>query len=172
MILWRVFIAIGCVLLSPLSQANSSLGEVNIELRGNVVDFTCAVVAGDSNKSVNLGTWPTKQLHAAGDATQPVSFSLKLEGCPLGSASITFSGTPAPGTALLALADTAMAQKLAIEIRDGDQRRLPLEQASKAVDIDNNGNATLKFYANYIALADGVQPGLANADATFLINYN
>ncbi|SUH38953.1 adhesin [Salmonella enterica subsp. enterica] len=52
-----------------------------------------------------------------------------------------------------------MAQKLAIEIRDGDQRRLPLEQASKAVDIDNNGNATLKFYANYIALADGVQPG-------------
>lgn len=51
MILRRVFIAIGCVLLSPLSQANSSLGEVNIELRGNVVDFTCAVVAGDSNKS-------------------------------------------------------------------------------------------------------------------------
>lgn len=47
MILRRVFIAIGCVLFSPLSQANSSLGEVNIELRGNVVDFTCAVVAGN-----------------------------------------------------------------------------------------------------------------------------
>ncbi|EEA9918600.1 fimbrial protein, partial [Salmonella enterica subsp. enterica serovar Infantis] len=90
MIFRRVFIAIGCVLFSPLSQVNSSLGEVNIELRGNVVDFTCAVVAGDSNKSVNLGTWPTKQLHAAGDATQPVAFSLKLEGCPPGSASITF----------------------------------------------------------------------------------
>lgn len=56
MIFRRVFIALGCVLFSPLSQANSSLGEVNIELRGNVVDFTCAVVAGDSNKSVNLGT--------------------------------------------------------------------------------------------------------------------
>lgn len=39
MIFRRVFIAIGCVLLSPLSQANSSLGEVNIELRGNVVDL-------------------------------------------------------------------------------------------------------------------------------------
>lgn len=38
--------------------------------------------------------------------------------------------------------------------------------------LQNNGNATMKFYANYIALADGVQPGLANADATFLINYN
>ncbi|AXE04682.1 fimbria assembly protein [Salmonella enterica] len=168
----RIFVAIGCVLFSPLCQANSSLGEVNIELRGNVVDFSCAVIAGDSNKSVNLGIWPTKQLHAAGDATQPVSFSLKLEGCPPGSASITFSGTPAPDSALLALNDTVMTQKLAIEIRDSDLRRLPLEQASKAVDIDNNGNATLKFYANYIALADGVQPGLANSDATFLINYN
>lgn len=31
-------------------------GEINIELRGNVVDFTCAVIAGDSNKSVELGT--------------------------------------------------------------------------------------------------------------------
>lgn len=50
MIFRRVFIAIGCVLFSPLSQANSSLGEVNIELRGNVVDFTCAVVAGDSKQ--------------------------------------------------------------------------------------------------------------------------
>ncbi|TGE09152.1 fimbriae assembly protein, partial [Salmonella enterica subsp. enterica serovar Poona] len=108
MSLRRVFIAIGCVLFSPLSQANSSLGEVNIELRGNVVDFTCAVVAGDSNKSVNLGTWPTKQLHAAGDATQPVAFSLKLEGCPPGSASITCYWTRAPGAALLARADPAM----------------------------------------------------------------
>ncbi|EAT3566096.1 fimbria assembly protein [Salmonella enterica] len=172
MFLRRVLITIGCILFSLLCQANSSLGDINIELRGNVVDFTCAVIAGDSNKSVNLGTWPTKQLHAAGDATPPVAFSLKLEGCPPGSASITFSGTPTPGTALLALADTVMAQKLAIEIRDGDQRRLPLEQASKAVAIDNNGNASLTFYANYIALADGVQPGVANADATFMINYN
>ncbi|HBV3227021.1 TPA: adhesin, partial [Citrobacter freundii] len=28
------------------------------------------------------------------------------------------------------------------------------------------------FFANYIALADGVQPGVARADATFMINYN
>ncbi len=59
------------------SQANS-FHEVNIELRGNVQDFTCAVVAGDSNKSNNPAP-PTKQLHAAGDATQPVAFSLNLK---------------------------------------------------------------------------------------------
>ena len=33
---------------SSLGHAASSLGEINIELRGNVVDFTCAVIASDS----------------------------------------------------------------------------------------------------------------------------
>ncbi|NDO83648.1 adhesin [Citrobacter sp. NCU1] len=169
----RLFFVMVCsTLLSPFCQAESSLGEINIELRGNVVDFTCAVIAGDSNKTVELGTWPTKQLRTTGDTTQPIPFSLKLEGCPPGSASMTFSGTPAPGTSLLALDDTVMAQKVAIEIRYSDRNRLPLEQASQSVSIDENGNATLTFFANYIAIADGVQPGTAKADATFMINYN
>lgn len=166
-----LFVLISSLSFSSLCRADTSLGEINIELRGNVVDFTCAVIASDSNKSVELGTWPTKQLKATGDTTQPVPFTLKLEGCPPGSASITFSGTPAAGTTLLALDDTVMAQKVAIELRDSDRSRLPLEQASQAVSIDENGNAMLTFFANYIALADGVQPGLAKADATFMINY-
>ena len=160
------------LMFSSLCRADTSLGEINIELRGNVVDFTCAVVTGDSNKSVDLGTWPTKQLSTAGATTQPVPFTLKLEDCPPGAASITFSGTPAAGTTLLALDDATMAQQVAIELRDGDRTRLPLGQASQSVNIDANGNAMLTFFANYIALADGVQPGVAKADATFMINYN
>ena len=78
-------LAMVCLLtFSSLCHAASSLGEINIELRGNVVDFTCAVIASDSNKSVELGTWPTKQLQTSGDTTQPVAFTLKLEGCPPG----------------------------------------------------------------------------------------
>lgn len=50
-------LAMVCLLtFSSLCHAASSLGEINIELRGNVVDFTCAVIASDSNKSVELGT--------------------------------------------------------------------------------------------------------------------
>ncbi len=59
MILRRVFIAIGCVLFSPLSQANSSLGEVNIELRGNVVDFTCEI--GRATVTSRLTSAPGRQ---------------------------------------------------------------------------------------------------------------
>ena len=95
----RLLLAIFCsVLLSPLCRADTALGEINIELRGNVVDFTCTAVTGDSNKTVELGTWPTKQLKTSGDTTQPVPFSIKLEGCPPGAASMTFSGTPAAGS--------------------------------------------------------------------------
>lgn len=172
MMIRLVFVMVCSMFISPLCQANKPVGQINLILRGNVVDFTCVVIAGDSNKTVDLGRWPTKQLSTTGDATQPIPFRLTLEGCPPGgAASITFSGKPAPGTSFLALDNAVMAQ-VAIEIRDGDRTRLPLEQASKQVSIDANGNATLRFFANYIALADGVQPGSAKADATFTINYN
>jgi minor fimbrial subunit len=48
---------------------------------------------------------------------------------------------------------------------------LPLRQASQEVSVDAEGNAVLQFYANYIATANNPQPGRADADATFVINY-
>lgn len=159
------------LLLSQGELAATSLGEINIELRGNVVDFSCTVETADSNKTVNLGNWPTKQLRTPGSTTAPVPFQLKLTGCPPGSASITFSGTPASDASLLALRDSEMSKTVAIELRDGNSNRLALENASQQAVIDENGDVTLQFYANYIALAENTQPGEANADATFMINY-
>lgn len=154
------------------AQADSPLGEINIELRGNVVDFSCYVETADENKTVQLGRWPTNQLRTAGSTTQSMPFTLKLNGCPPGSASITFSGKQASGNSgLLALNDGSGATNVAIELRDKDKTPLPLEQASKDVAVDANGNAVLTFFANYISLADNPQPGPANADATFMINY-
>ncbi|RJT21490.1 fimbriae assembly protein [Buttiauxella izardii] len=154
------------------AQAGSSLGEVNIELRGNVVDFSCYVEIGDENKTVQLGRWPTKELRTVGSTTQSMPFTLKLNGCPPGAASITFSGKQAAGNpGLLGLNDSSGATNVAIELRDKDKTPLPLEQASQDVAVDANGNAVLNFFANYIALADNPQAGQANADATFMINY-
>ena len=61
---------------------------------------------------------------------------------------------------------------VAVEILDRDKTRLALQQASQTVAVDAQGNAELSFYANYIATADNPQPGRADADATFMINYN
>jgi len=120
-----------------------------------------------------LGSWPTKQLQTAGSKTQAMPFSIRLTGCPPGAVSITFAGTPdAQDNTLLALNGTSQASRVAVEILDEDKSRLPLQQESKAVAIDAQGDATLSFYANYISTADNPQPGSADADATFTLNYN
>ncbi|MGS5206106.1 fimbrial protein, partial [Escherichia coli] len=75
-------------------------------------------------------------------------------------------------TNLLALDDPAMAQTVAIELRNSDRSRLALGEASPTEEVDANGNVTLNFFANYRALASGVRPGVAKADAIFMINYN
>ena len=64
------------------------------------------------------------------------------------------------------------AQTVAIELRNSDRSRLALGEASSTEEVDANGNITLNFFANYRALASGVQPGVAKADAIFMINYN
>ncbi|MBA7857111.1 fimbria assembly protein [Enterobacter sp. LM3] len=169
----RSLAALVLLVLNTHVQAVTALGEINIELYGNIVDFTCVAEGSDSDKTVTLGTWPTKQLSTAGSRTQPVPFTLKLTGCPPGSASITFSGkAEGSDNSLLALNDASAARNVAVEIRDRDKTRLALQQASQAVAVDAGGNAELSFYANYIATADNPQPGRADADATFMINYN
>ncbi len=169
-----IFIAMSLSLglATGVAWADSPLGEVNIELRGNVVDYSCYVETGADNKTVPLGTWPTRQLRTAGSTTQSMPFTLKLNGCPPGSASITFTGKKVAGEpALLALNDTSSATNVAVELRDKDKTPLPLDQASQDVTVDANGDATLTFFANYKAVADNPQPGKADADATFMINY-
>ncbi len=159
-------------LAAGAAWADSPLGEINIELRANVVDYSCYVETGDDNKTVQLGTWPTKQLRTAGSTTQSIPFTLKLNGCPPGAASITFSGKKADGNSeLLALNDASGATNVAVELRNKDKTRLPLDRASQEVAVNANGDATLTFFANFIALADNPQPGKADADATFMINY-
>ena len=171
----RILLAAMAVAFIPTSGAlaANALGEINIELYGNIVDFTCVAEGSDSDKSVTLGTWPTKQLSTTGSRTQAMPFTLKLTGCPPGAASVTFSGkTDTHDPELLALNDASQASNVAVEIRDRDKTRLPLQQASQDVVVDAQGNAVLDFYANYIATANNPQPGRADADATFMINYN
>ena len=158
--------------ISCPAWADTPLGEINIELTGNVVDYTCVAEGSDSDKSVELGRWASKQLRQTGSTTSLIPFSLSLTGCPPGAASITFAGkADASDPSLLGLNASSTASRVAIEIRDSDRSRLPLQQASREVAVDAQGNATLQFYANYIATAEDPQAGSADADATFMINY-
>lgn len=142
----RVLFSCFCGLLwSSIGWAADPLGTININLHGNVVDFSCTVNTADIDKTVDLGRWPTTQLLNAGDTTALVPFSLRLEGCPPGSVAILFTGTPASDTNLLALDDPAMAQTVAIELRNSDRSRLALGRRGPTEEVDANGNVTLNF---------------------------
>lgn len=150
----------------------ATISEVNIELTGNIIDTSC-IISGSSEKTVELGKWATKQLPTAGSSTQAVAFTLQLTSCPSGSAVVIFTGTPDNvNPELLALNGSSTAQNVAIEIRDKDRSRLPLQQQSQDVSIDANGDASLLFYANYIATGGNITAGSANGDVTFSITYN
>lgn len=128
----RILFSCFCGLLwSSSGWAADPLGTININLHGNVVDFSCTVNTADIDKTVDLGRWPTTQLLNAGDTTALVPFSLRLEGCPPGSVAILFTGTPASDTNLLALDDPAMAQTVAIELRNSDRSRLALGRRAR-----------------------------------------
>jgi len=154
------------------SLAATPLGEINIELYGNIVDFTCVAEGSDSNKSVTLGTWPTKQLSTTGSRTQAMPFTLKLTGCPPGAASITFTGkVDARDPQLLALNDASQASNVAVEIRDHDKTRLPLQQASQEMVLMRREMGCWGFMPITSRPANNPTPGRADADATFMINY-
>ena len=79
--------ALALVMFQTNAWSATALGEINIQMSGNIVDFTCVAEGSDSDKTVTLGTWPTKQLSTTGSRTQPMPFTLKLTGCPPGAAS-------------------------------------------------------------------------------------
>ena len=50
------YLAVALFALCSPAHAETALGEINIQLSGNIVDFTCVAEGDDSNKTVTLGT--------------------------------------------------------------------------------------------------------------------
>lgn len=152
------------------SWGGESIQEMNIY--GTVTAPTCNISAEDKNKTVELGDWATKQLNKAGDTSVPVAFSLALTGCPVGTLTTVFTGDGSPDdNTLLALTRDSTASGVAIEIQDGEHKRIPLGPPGIQSKTDSEGNAVLAFYADYVVVTDAVSPGSANADATFTVLY-
>lgn len=165
------------MLFMVFSPAQADLGTINIKLSGTVVALGCTVDPGDADKTVNLGEWATKQLKKAGNSTSPVAFSISLTGCTASGVTLAFTGTrDKTDNSLLALNDDGgsdAAQGVAVQIMDGQRHRISIGDNAPRGVVDANGDATLSFYANYVATADNsVKPGVANADSVFTLTYD
>lgn len=157
------------------SAAAYELGRVNIELSGEIVAYSCGVEVSQANKKVELGRWALKNFRAAGDKTQSMPFSFQLQNCsPSSAVTFVFSGKKdKQDSSLLAINEGASAAgSVAVEILDSQKNRLPVETKSPKIAMDINGNGQAQFYANYIATGNRPTPGIADADATFMITYD
>ncbi|MGR3184270.1 fimbrial protein [Enterobacter cancerogenus] len=165
-----------CGLLNAVSAyADGPLAKINIRLSGTVVALGCTVNPADVDKPVHLGEWATKNMKKAGQTTRQVPFAIHLTGCTASGVTTAFTGTKDKiNPELLALkSDGDDADGVAVQIMDSTGKRIPMGENAPRGVVDENGNLTLSFRANYMATGGGtVRPGTADADTEFTLTYD
>ncbi|WP_434629542.1 fimbrial protein [Chromobacterium sp. CV08] len=138
------------------SGAMASDGKITVT--GNIVAQTCTI-AGNSgqNVTVTLPTVGTSALASAGQTAGSTPFSINLSNCPSGlkNAQTRFEVGPTVDSAsgnLLNSTGTGSATNVEVQL---------LNNSSNAINLNNNansqvvpisgGNATMNYYAQYIA---------------------
>ena len=171
-------------LLSSLFCSASAFADVTVNggtvhFTGELVNAACAVSTTSTNLTVDLGQYRTGSLATVGNKTTPVPFSIQLVDCDptvQGTASVAFYGqTDGTNPNLLSVSaggtNANAAGNVGIEVVDDQSRVL----AFAGGDFSNakslmQGTNELKFTARYVATG-AATPGVANADATFVVHY-
>lgn len=150
-----------------------------VHFTGELVNAACAVSTDSANQTVNLGQYRTAKLATSGDKTTPVPFQIKLVDCDpavQATAAVAFYGQTVLGNPnLLAVSsgggNATAAQNVGIEVADDLSKALGFGGLDfSAAKKLNTGSNVLNFSARYVATGIST-PGLANADATFVVKY-
>lgn len=155
------------------SSAFAAEGETStVVFNGEIVESTCALVAGSKGQTVELGSVYANAFTATGGTSLPKAFTINLIDCDVKSATtatVTFSGdTTALDTALNV---TGGAKDVGLQIlQNGTPLTLDGSTPSVAQTLVDGENA-LEFSARYVALQNTVTAGKANAVANFTMNY-
>lgn len=180
------------VIKSVLSAALLSVGTMataattvpggTVHFTGQIVNAACAVSAGSSNQTVNMGQYRTANFKAVGDRTGSVPFKIQIQDCDTSvatQASVAFSGTAESSDAnVLAVSNisggaSGSASGVGIEISDHTGKVLtPNGSVYSTAQTLNDGVNVMNFTARYKSIAANVTPGQADSDATFTMQYN
>ncbi|HAT3613044.1 type 1 fimbrial major subunit FimA [Klebsiella michiganensis] len=158
--------------------ATTTVNGGTVHFKGEVVNAACAVDAGSLDQTVMLGQVRSAKLATAGSTSSSVGFNIQLDECDTTvatKASVAFSGTAVnnTNTNVLALQNSAAgsATNVGVQILDSTGTPLALDGAtfSKASTL-NDGSNVIPFQARYYATG-AATAGIANADATFKVQY-
>lgn len=149
-----------------------------VHFTGEVVNAACAVDAGSIDQTVKLGQVRAASLSAAGKTSNAVGFNIQLNDCDISvssKASVAFSGAAvdSTNTTVLALQNSAAgsATNVGVQILDNVGTPLALDGAtfSNATTL-TDGTNIIPFQAQFYATG-AATAGIANADATFKVQY-
>jgi len=158
--------------------ATTTVNGGTVHFKGELVNAACAVDAGSVDQTVQLGQYRTAKLAAAGDVSQNVGFNIQLNDCDTTvakTAKVAFTGVAAnaanPTVLSVASSAAGAATNVGIQILDSKSVPLGLDGAtfSTAMNLKDGVNI-LPFQARYYALG-ATTAGVANADATFAVQY-
>lgn len=164
------------------SAANADVVSVNggtVHFKGELVNAACAVSSKSSDQTVKLGQYRTAEFTKVGDTSAQIPFTIVLNDCDTSvstMASVSFSGqTDATDPTLLAINsgdNSTTAKGVGIEILDSASKVLtPNGTTFSTKQTLTDGTNTLPFTARYKSTAATATAGQANADATFVMNY-
>ncbi|MBP6123886.1 MULTISPECIES: type 1 fimbrial major subunit FimA [Providencia] len=158
--------------------ATTTVNGGTVHFKGELVNAACAVDADSVEQTVRLGQFRTAKLAQAGDTSGSVGFNIQLNDCDstvATSAKIAFTGVSAnaanPTVLSVASSASGAATNVGIQILDSKSTPLGLDGAtfSSAITL-KDGTNILPFQARYYALG-ATTAGVANADATFAVQY-
>ncbi|WP_196015402.1 type 1 fimbrial major subunit FimA [Klebsiella variicola] len=149
-----------------------------VHFKGEVINAACAVDAGSIDQTVQLGQVRSAKLAAEGNTSSAVGFNIQLNDCDTEvskKASVAFTGTAinekTPNVLALQNSAAGSATNVGIQILDKSGKPLDMNGTafSNATTL-NNGTNIIPFQARYYATG-AATPGIANADATFKVQY-
>ncbi|HGP0344272.1 MULTISPECIES: fimbrial protein [Serratia] len=155
-----------------------------IKTKVKFIQFTCNLTAASKNMSVPLGDINRSQLAKTGSLSSPVLFELKATGCPRASkdtsVTVRFSGTAAAeDSQAFALDQDSVALGVAVKIANEsyngvyDYFVMPNNNWwGRSFYPNSEGELTMKYAAQYVALNDHVTPGTANLTTQIDLYYN
>ncbi|MBW1216172.1 fimbrial protein [Pantoea allii] len=165
------------LLLLPLLCCYSSTHayDIILQINGIISENGCVVDSNARELSVDMGTVASRDFTAGQLTSELVPFSIYLRNCSslASGVKVTFEGTPdLADSSLLRLTEmNESASGIGIEILDKEKNPIPLNFASAHYSLTPNSDAELKFYSRYKSTA-AVKPGMANATATFNLEYD
>ncbi|HWW07796.1 fimbrial protein [Collimonas sp.] len=169
----RTAILLSCLCTGAASAATGDTSGT-ITFTGSITGVPCEIDSTTS-KDVTMPKVFANDFTGSGSTVPPVAFKIVLSGCNASStgATLKFTGTTdSTNTAVLKVTGTSPATGVGVQLLDSTGTAIDMAGGTKNSDITiAEGTNTYDFKARYIATADKVVAGAANATLMFSLTY-